>query len=138
MLDRPDATDLLRAIGAFIVNDVVPELTGRKRFHALVAANLTQILAREAVLAPDNQRDEIVRLRELLGHAADAPLPDSSVARNELERELSAELVGRIEAGDADDGAWGEAVFSYLKATVAGKLRIDNPSMLGTASDGDG
>jgi hypothetical protein len=134
MLDKPDAADLLEAIGAFLTNDVVPELSGRKRFHALVAANLARILVRETRRGAAVQEREIARLRELLGRDRDAPLPQAAAERDRLELALNVELVVRIEAGEADDashGAWGAKVFAHLKESVADKLRIDNPKLLG-------
>ena len=133
MLDKPDAKDLLEALAAFLTNDVVPELRGRKRFHALVSANVARILARETQLSSSLQEREIARLTTLLGRASGADLPASAADRDRLEIALAAELVRRIEAGDADDGPWADQVFVYLKAMVADKLSIDNPKVLRVA-----
>ena len=131
MLDKPDAADLLEAIGEFLTHEVVPELSGRKRFHALVAANLTRILVRQTRLGAALQEREIARLRALLDRPAAMPLPPSADERDRHELELSCELVRRIEDGEADDSPWGDRLFAYLKESVADKLRIDNPKMLG-------
>jgi len=130
VLDKPDAKELLEAMAAFLAHEVVPELRGRKRFHALVSANVARILAREAELAPEIQEREIRRLRELLGADPQAGLPGETLERNRLELELSEQLIRRIDAGDADHGDWGREVFAYLKEHVADKLRVDNPKML--------
>jgi hypothetical protein len=134
VLDKPDAKDLLDAMAAFLINEVVPELQGRKRFHALVSANVARILARETELASSLQEREIERLTTLMGHVSAAELPASAADRDRLEAALAAELIRRIEAGDADDGPWAEQVFVYLKAMVADKLSIDNPKILRGAS----
>jgi len=128
VLDKPDAKDLLEALAAFLANDIVPELRGRKRFHALVSANVARILAREVELAPTLQEREIERLTVLLGRATDADLPVSAADRDRVEAALADELIRRIEAGDADHGPWADEVFVYLKAMVADKLRVDNPN----------
>lgn len=130
MLDKPDAKDLLEALAAFLTNDVVPELRGRKRFHALVSANVARILAREAELAPALQEREIARLTALLGRTSGADLPVSAADRDLLEVALATELIRRIEAGDADAGPWADQVFVYLKAMVADKLSVDSPNIL--------
>ena len=129
MLDKPDAKDLLEALAAFLAEDVVPELHGRKRFHALVAANVARILARESELAPVLQEREIVRLSRLLRREPEGPSA-TAAERTLLEAALGRELVARIDAGEADTGPWRDEVYTYLKDTVADKLRIDNPKML--------
>lgn len=130
MLDKPDAKELLEALAAFLTNDVAPELRGRKRFHALVSANIARILAREAEYASVVQEREIQRLTKLLGREDVDGLPSSVAGRDRLEAELSRELIRRIDAGEADDGPWAAQVYAYLKETVADKLLIDNPKML--------
>ena len=130
MLDKPDAKELLEALAAFLANDVVPELRGRKKFHALVSANIARILAREAELGPGVQEREIERLTVLLGRAREESVPTTAAERDCLETELAQELIRRIETGEADEGIWADQVFAYLKETVADKLRIDNPKML--------
>ena len=125
MLDRPDAAELLEAVGAFLSEEVVPSCEGRKRFHALVAANVAQVLAREARLAPQHVEAEITELWSLLGREGAAPAGGD---RRELARALSVELCERIETGEADAGAWRPRVFAFLKASIGRRLDIDNPS----------
>ena len=43
---------LLRAIETFLIEDVIPEMEGRHRFNARVAANALGIVQREQQLAP--------------------------------------------------------------------------------------
>ena len=81
MLDKPEAKELLEALAAFLTNDVVPELRGRKRFHALVSANVARILARETELAAALQEREIERLTTLLGRTEGNDLPASARRR---------------------------------------------------------
>src|SRR5262249_61222377 len=47
MQDRPTALELLAAVRGFLEEDLGPALEGRRRFHALVAANVLRILERE-------------------------------------------------------------------------------------------
>jgi hypothetical protein len=124
MLDRPDAAELLEAMAAFLDEDVVPTFEGRKRFHALVAANVARILAREARLAPAHTEAEIASLWHLLNRAG-APPPSGD--RTDLARTLTAELCARIERGEGDTGTWRPALLAYLKESIARRLEIDNP-----------
>ena len=47
MQDRPTALELLAAVRSFLEDDLVTVLEGRRRFHALVAANVLGIVERE-------------------------------------------------------------------------------------------
>ena len=125
MLDRPDAAELLEAMAAFLGEEVVPAFEGRRRFHALVAANVARILAREARLGPVHAQAEIVALWALLGRAG---APPADAERGELARSLATELCERIERGDADAGAWRPRVIAYLKESIGRRLEIDNPT----------
>jgi hypothetical protein len=56
MQDRPTAVELLTSVREFIEQDVLPGLEGRKRFHALVSANVLAIVARELAGEEDDAR----------------------------------------------------------------------------------
>jgi hypothetical protein len=124
MLDRPDAAELLEALAAFLDEEVVPVFEGRARFHALVAANVARILAREARLAPTHAEAEIAALWVLLERGGEPPAGGD---RAELVRSLAGQLCERMERGDADAGAWRERLIAYLKASIGRRLAIDNP-----------
>ncbi|MFT4571766.1 MAG: hypothetical protein ACI8TX_002692 [Hyphomicrobiaceae bacterium] len=127
MQDRPDATELLAAMKVFLETDVLPNLKGRARFHALVSANVCGIVGREIELAPAQREAEIERLCLLLGIADDGAAGSDRAA---FVRYLNEQLVDCIEAGAADQGEWRAEVFTHLRETVREKLAIDNPSML--------
>ena len=132
MQDRPTAVELLNAVREFLEQDVMPGLEGRKRFHALVSANVLAIVARELAGEETMLVAEWERLRDLLGTdgAPPARLCDLRTAVEALTRRLC----DRIRAGDADAGPFGEAVRAHVRATVVDKLRIANPKYLGDAS----
>jgi hypothetical protein len=129
MQDRPTASELLAAVRAFLEQDVVPAFDGRRRFHALVAANVLAVVERELAGEERQLLGEWRRLAALLGARGDEPV------RLELLRDgvraLDADLARRIRAGEADDGPFGEAVRRHLRATVVEKLRVTNPRFLG-------
>ena len=129
MQDRPNATELVGAVRAFLETDVVPALTGRRRFHALVAANVLGIVERELGREEDRLLDEWRRLARLLDVNGDPP-PRLELLRRGV-RDLDEQLADRIRAGDADAGEFADRVRTHLRTTVLEKLRIANPKHLG-------
>ncbi|HWP64318.1 MAG TPA: DUF6285 domain-containing protein [Candidatus Limnocylindria bacterium] len=129
MQDRPNATELLAAVRGFLESDVVPASSGRRRFHALVAANVLAIVERELVREEERVLDEWRSLARLLDVTVDPP-PRLELLKAGV-RELTEQLCERIRAGDADAGDFGERVRAHLRATVLEKLRIANPRYLG-------
>ena len=127
MQDKPAAGELLKCVEAFLREEIVPATEGRKRFHALVAANATAIVARELELGPAALDREVSSLWKLLGRSGRPPKGgDAAAAAAELNRELCE----RIDAGEADQGAFRNEVLLHLMETVDAKLAIDNPKAL--------
>jgi hypothetical protein len=129
MQDRPNATELLGAVRAFLETDVVPQLAGRSRFHARVAANVLAIVERELAREEDRLLDEWRRLARLLDVSGDPP-PRTELLRRSV-RDLDEQLTDRIRAGEADEGDFAARVHAHLRATVLEKLRVANPKHLG-------
>jgi hypothetical protein len=130
MQDRPTAIELLHAVREFIEQDVMPGLEGRKRFHALVSANVLAIVARELADEETMLVAEWRRLRDLLAVDESAP-PGRLDGLRAAVRALTERLVERIRAGDADAGAFADAVRAHVRMTVVEKLRVANPKYLG-------
>ena len=128
MQDRPTLQELLAAVRAFLEDDAVPALDGRRRFHARVAANVLAIVGRE-VADDATLTAEWTRLATLLGHA-ETTSPVDPAARHTAVRELTVALVERIRRGDADTGPFASAVRAHVRATVREKLRVANPEYL--------
>ena len=124
MRDKPDASQLLDAVEAFLTGEVVAQLEGRRRFHALVAANAVRIVARELRLGSGQDAEELLALWRLLGRDGDPP---PSADSQSLLHELNTELCVRIDRGDADSGDFRVHVASYLASSVEAKLKVDNP-----------
>ena len=125
MQDRPSASELLEAVGAFLREEVATDLDGRKRFHALVAANTCRIVAREIELGPGQLEEEYRELCRLLERP-----PSRSGASGDRVRELNFELCKRIDAGWADEEPRRTRLIEYLEARVADKLAVNNPKLL--------
>ena len=107
--DLPSAAELLDAVREFLQTEVVPELEGRRRFHALVAANVV----------------EMVR-RELLDGSTQTSAHRERLARLGVADEAA--LAAAVRSGELDDRV--EEVREVVRATVADKLRVANPAYL--------
>ncbi len=66
MQDLPTSLEIVGVVSEFMREQVLPELEGRTRFHALVAANALDIVHRELETAPSANTLEIARLQALL------------------------------------------------------------------------
>jgi hypothetical protein len=131
MQDRPTAVELLRAARDFCERDLIPELTGRRRFHTRVLANVLGILEREWQGEEDALRAEWQRLDALLGVES---APETAHGLADAVRERNKELSARIRAGDMDD-SW-EELLTALRETTAEKLAIANPRYSAPSSAG--
>src|SRR5262249_17335155 len=120
MQDRPTALELLAAVRGFLERDVVPVLDGPRRFHALVAANVLAIVARELDGEEDGLTAEWRRLASLVGEAG---LPPSGLAALRVAvREATVALAERIRRGEADEGSFRDATRRAVRETVVEKL----------------
>jgi hypothetical protein len=124
MQDKPTSIELLEALTAFLREEVAPKLEGGLRFKAIVGANVAGIVAREIALGPAQDRAQLARLAALLGE--DSTLVASEDVAERV-RERSFELCRRIDAGEADEGAWRAELLAHLRASVDEKLAVDNP-----------
>ncbi|MBL6761562.1 MAG: hypothetical protein ISQ19_02575 [PS1 clade bacterium] len=116
MEDRPSAEQLLAAARAFLTETAMPQLTGHAAFHARVAGNVLDIVARELALAPGFAKAEQARLSLLLGETGDLVT-------------LNRKLCEQIAAGEMDLS--NEALKTHLIKVTMGKLAIDQPGYQG-------
>src|SRR5262245_38641813 len=122
-------SELLAAVRAFLEDDVVPALDGRRRFHARVAANVLAIVGRELATEETTLASEWRRLARLLGQDA-ATLPAQREDVRRAVRDWTTALVECIRRGEADAGPFGAAVRAHVLETVRDKLRVANPEYL--------
>ena len=109
MAEQIEAGTLVEAVADFL-KTLAPGLTGQQAFHAKVAGNVLNIVARELVLQP--RAVEAAALGEYLGHdgCLDA---------------LRAEMCGRLQRGQLTPETPG-LMEALTNATLA-KVAVDNP-----------
>jgi Domain of unknown function (DUF6285) len=133
MQDRPSVLELLAAVRGFLEDDLVPSLEGRRRFHALVAANVLAVVERELGGEEEQLARQWDRLAALFALDATARPRALSALRTAV-RELETRLAERIRAGDFDDGDTAARVRGHVRATVLEKLAVANPRFAGSPS----
>lgn len=125
MQDHPTSLELIHAVAQFLHTELAPTLKDpRMKFRALVAANVLQIVARETEVRDMQLRAERARLNELL----DENRSSENVAADV--QDMTRLLAQKIRAGEADAGAFHDAVFSHVRQTVIEKLQVNNPKYL--------
>ena len=125
MQDAPSPHQLLAAVARFLREEAGPALAahgdGALAYHAKVAANMLDTVAREITLAPAAHRAELARLHALLGPDPDttaAPVGDDLHTLNQ--RLADAIAQGRIDAGHP-------GLAAHLRHTTLAKLAVDQP-----------
>lgn len=128
MQDRPTYDELLAAVERFLRDEAMPNLSGARGFYARVAANVVGIVRRELAQEDEQLASEWSGLDALLGPAA---LPAARAALREALGARTEALCARIRAGDADAGAYRDAVLQHVRHTVRDKLLVSNPRWVG-------
>lgn len=137
MQDRPTAAELLDAIRECLEKEIVPGLSDpRLRYQGLIAVNVLRIVGRDVAGEESRLQAEAEALRELLGGPPREPQADPALLRRHV-GEANRELCQRIRGGEADGGPWRERVVAHVQASVAEKLRINNPAQLGAGPRGE-
>ncbi len=113
MQDLPTSLEIVGVVSEFMREQVLPELEGRTRFHALVAANALDIVHRELETAQSANTLEIARLQALL-----------SSKETDLEV-LNRKLSDHIESGAITLDTPG--LKEHLWTSTLTKLSIDQP-----------
>lgn len=111
--DNPNLIELVETVGEFI-NEITPKLEGQDRYHALCAAFLLDIVARELTQEwqPQETPDDR-RLKSLLGE----DLPQAEILKH---------LSEAIRAGEFKDRD--SELFEILRRHVEAKIKVTKPS----------
>lgn len=130
MQNRPSKEELLAGVVRFLREEAVEKLEGRAKFHARVAARAADMVLRELEGERDDLSAELAALRELLQDSGDGNEGRRTDPACEVNR-LNGELVRRIQAGEADEGPFRDAVVHLLRKTTLTRLEVINPKMAG-------
>src|SRR5262249_53814715 len=129
MQDRPSPLELLGAVGEFREDDLVHTREGRRRFQALVAANVLGLVERELHGEEEQLGRQWNRLAELF--ALDRTTrPVALSALRAAINDLETRLVERIRAGEADSGDFATRVRPHVRTTTEEKLAAATPKYL--------
>jgi hypothetical protein len=126
--DRPSYDELLKAIQAFLEDEVMPAAEGGRRFNARVAANTLRIIRRELAREDEQLAAEWSGLDSLLG---EEKRPDGRAALREAIRRRNETLCERIRTGDADAGELRTRIVRHVRRVVRDKLLVTNPRWIG-------
>ena len=126
MQNRPDGSTLLDAVATFLLSEVVPKLEADKalQFRAMIAANLSSIVASELRTEDDRYAAEAQRLCALLPEIGQL-LQLSSPRRSERMAAIAAmeaALAARLRTAGPDDAA-----LAHLWETAKQTLQVTNP-----------
>ncbi len=114
MQDEPTTAELVKAVAAFLRDDIAPAISGgHGAFKLRVAINALDLVARELTLSGASDAAENVRLAQLMGvHGT----------LNDLNRALSDEIAsGAISLSSP-------GVADHLWQTTMEKLAVDQPN----------
>ena len=121
MYDRPSAKELIEAVRGFLAETAAPQLTGHAAFHARVAINALDTVARELEFGPSAETRERARLRALLETDGDTAGLNRALCEAIREGRMTADTPGLI---------------GHLKATALDQTAIDQPKYSGRAASG--
>ena len=115
MKDTPDTLELLESVCGFL-DSLRDELDGHRAFHARVAANVLEIVAREIAQGEGRRREEQAELESLLGRDGDVDT-------------LTVELCQAIRDGRlaTDD----PQLLDFLDRSTLRRLDVDQPGYSG-------
>lgn len=118
MHNQPDAQNLLLTARRLLLDQLVPELEGSRKYQALMIANAMGIAARESVAGADNASEDSRECAEFLQRYSEVS------AHSGDERELAAHLRARQLTGSDSE------LYALLLRLTERKLTISNPKFL--------
>ena len=128
MQDSPSPEQLLQAVARYLRDDASPALASAGHaalaYQARVAANMLEMVQRQAALAPAEQTAELARLQQLLGPGAAAGDAAADAATPTL-AQLNQRLADAISSGAMPSDQPGLA--DHLWRSTLAKLAVDQP-----------
>lgn len=119
MHNQPSQKELIEAVKRFISDTAMPQLTGRAAFHARVALNVLDILARDIAKRAKYEEAELARLQEYV------ECYDPWIKLDDLNKMLCK----KISNGEKtlDD----ERLIELLRENAIAQVRVDQPKYSG-------
>ncbi|MFA7554619.1 MAG: DUF6285 domain-containing protein [Spongiibacteraceae bacterium] len=112
MIDTPFPVDLLNAVLDSLSADILPVIDKDSRFQLLMIINAIKIVTRQLSLSDANEKDEYLRLIELLQQEGTV-------------EQLNMALSAKIASSSIDSGS--SLLLDHLVKTTREKLAIDQP-----------
>lgn len=110
----PSNLELIESVGEFLLEELLPVLTGAAAYNTRVAANILKILERSLSYEAELLREENFRLKGILKNDIDKSIV-----------ELNRDFAIGLRSGAID---WqSDIVKKHLFQSVLGRLSIDNP-----------
>jgi len=133
MRDFPTGDQLLDTARTLLRERLIPALPAEKRHEALMVANAMSIAMRQLENGDEPEHRELKELAALLvaGDARDAAADPGP--REQL-RALNRRLCKVIRSGDADTGAFRDAVRAHLLKVAGRRVQESNPKYLGNGA----
>jgi hypothetical protein len=125
--------ELLQAVAGFLQDDILPNTSGRLRFHARVAGNVIQMLRRELVHLEAHVLREWEGLDDLLGKAE---LPGRMDERLNALQQRNEKLCDMIRSGNADEEPIRTQLHTHLRNVVLDKISVSDPRLAEEAAEG--
>ena len=126
MQDSPKPEQLLQAVARYLRDEAGPALATAGQtalaYQARVAANMLDMVQRQAALAPLEQAAELARLHGLLGNAAAAAADGVPPTLAQLNQRLADAISSGTIAPDHPGLA------QHLRRTTLAKLAVDQPA----------
>ena len=133
MRDFPTGDQLLDTARALLRESLIPALPAEKRHEALMVANAMSIAMRQLENGDEPDCRELKALAVLLC-AGEASNPDDGPSPRERLGTLNRQLCRAIRSGDADTGAFRDAVGAHLRELARRRVQESNPRYLGNGS----
>ena len=119
MHNQPSQTELIDAVKFFISDTAIPQLTGRAAFHARIALNVLDILARDINERSKKEEAELTRLQQYL------ECYDPRMNINDLNALLCENISsGKQDIADPD-------LLELLQANAVAQIEVDQPKYSG-------
>jgi len=139
--DQPDAAEILRTVGNFLSDELLPTLDGALAYRTRVAINLVTILERQVRLGPEHEARERALLVDLVGDSdgdGDREGDAGGVGDRDGDVDLAAlnaALCRRLDEPNGADADFDRRVWAALRAIAEDKLAIARPGY-GTPATG--